>query len=633
MSDEKQRGSRASYRPEIDGLRAIAVLLVLAFHFGVSRVKGGFVGVDVFFVISGYLISSHIIEELRLDRFTLASFYERRIRRIFPALLVVLVASSACAFLYLTPTELVDFGWSVGAAVLSVSNVLFYRQSGYFAAPSSSKPLLHTWSLGVEEQFYLVLPLLLMWTWRVNRRAIPAVVWIAGAVSLLHSVLLTQSDREAGFFLATSRAWELLLGTLLALTPLPGFSKGVVRELAAGFGILAIIASGLSFSSETPFPGLAALVPCLGAALVIAAGQNGSTVTTRALSLRPFVTIGLMSYSLYLWHWPLYVFESMGAFPLGLGGRSLKVGLFAATFVISFLSWRLVELPVRFGRLRLSRNMLFCSATAMVAGFCLTAWLFVSRVGYPDRFPAAAVRMAGFLKYDYRPPSRVGVCMIDGDQGFDIAKCVAFQKEKRNYLLLGDSHAAALWGGMAAVYSGVNVMQVTGSNCKIQRDGNGPTDGCRKLMRLAFTNVMTDTALDGVLLAARWGAADLGELGESIAWMKDHHIAVTVFGPVPQYDAPLPRLLALEIKTRDAGLADRHFASDVRALDQRMAALAKTTWNVPYISIIDVLCDSGRCVHLTADDVPIQYDYGHFTLEGSRLVAARLRDGRILKLP
>jgi peptidoglycan/LPS O-acetylase OafA/YrhL len=589
----------------------------------------------VFFVISGYLISSHILEELEARRFTIASFYERRIRRIFPALFVALLASGVLAVLFLMPSELVDYGWSMGAAALSVSNVLFYTQSGYFAAPSSTKPLLHTWSLGVEEQFYIVLPLLLALLWRLNRRAIPGTVTLLAAASLVLSEWLARSNVDAAYYLAPSRAWELLLGTLLALRLVPAMTSGFVRESAAASGVGLILLSGIYYGTSTPFPGLAAVPPCLGAALVIAAGQHGTSLTTRALSLRPIVVVGLMSYSLYLWHWPVYVFSSMGVFPLGFGGRTLKLILLAASFACAFLSWRFVELPARVGKLRPDRRKLFFGAGLMIAGVCVAAGILVFSGGLPNRFPAAAVRVASYIKYDPANASRTGKCMIEpshtfGD--FDRARCAGKRQGMRNYLLLGDSHAAALWFGLSRTYGNVHVMQVTGSNCRIRPVDGGPSENCRQLMSYAFNEVISDPSLDGVVVAARWTAADLGSLAESIAWLKAHNVGVTVLGPIPQYDSPLPRLLALEIRNNDRELADRHHDSEVWKLDRQMADLARTTWHVKYVSLVDALCDRDRCIHYAEASVPIQYDYGHLTGQGSAFLAGRLKASGALEL-
>ncbi len=301
------------YRPDVDGLRAVAVLAVLAFHAGGFPTPGGFVGVDVFFVISGYLISSLIMKQIAAGTFSITSFYERRIRRILPALTVMLAFTCVLAYLYLLPTELKNFADSLLAANFSASNFYFWQHSDYFVSPLSN-PLLHTWSLAVEEQFYIVFPLLLYVLYRWWPGRVKIVVAVLAALSLAVSGYGAYHDSVTTFYMLPTRAWELLIGTLLAMKLLPELRTSIGRNLASITGILLIGCAILLFTKATPFPGLAALPPCVGAALIIWSGESGMSVVNSALSLRPVVFIGLISYSLYLFHWPIIVFQKMGAF-------------------------------------------------------------------------------------------------------------------------------------------------------------------------------------------------------------------------------------------------------------------------------------------------------------------------------
>jgi peptidoglycan/LPS O-acetylase OafA/YrhL len=292
--------SSPSYRRDIDGLRGIAVLLVLAFHLGTSKCSGGFIGVDVFFVISGYLISSIILSEISASRFSLLSFYERRIRRIAPALFVMMLVTSLLAYKFFLPAELEQFAKSLLASTFSISNLYFFHQSGYFEGPAAMKPLLHTWSLAVEEQFYIFLPLFLIAVRRFFPDRQRVLILSVAIASFCVSVWGAFHDPSRTFYLAHSRAWELLLGTLIALDMFPRFSNAIWRNAASMAGLSSILLAAVIYDRTTPFPGAAALVPCLGAALIIAAGRSGPSIVSRLLSLSPIVFVGMISYSLYL---------------------------------------------------------------------------------------------------------------------------------------------------------------------------------------------------------------------------------------------------------------------------------------------------------------------------------------------
>ena len=344
-----------AYRADIDGLRALAVIPVLLFHAGFPAFGGGFVGVDMFFVISGYLITSIILGDIEAGRFSLLSFYERRIRRIFPALFAVLLASTVMATLILLPDPLKDFGQSVAAATLFASNVLFWEETGYFAGPpsrsrcstpgrwrsrssstSSSRSSCSCWPEPEEPASLLTAAILLL--------------------SFAASVWAVPHAPTAAFYLAPFRAWELLLGALLAMGALAGPRRQIVRDGLSLAGLALILVSVLAYSADTPFPGASALLPCLGTALLIHAGSGGPSLVGRLLSRRPIVLTGLVSYSLYLWHWPLLVFASLYALRELTAAESLGVLLLAA--LLATLSWRYVELPFRGPRPVLARPAL-----------------------------------------------------------------------------------------------------------------------------------------------------------------------------------------------------------------------------------------------------------------------------------
>jgi peptidoglycan/LPS O-acetylase OafA/YrhL len=299
------------YRADLDGLRALAVIPVIMYYLGSNIFTGGFVGVDVFFVLSGYLITGIIATDLNNNELSLLKFYDRRLRRIAPALIVVLIFSTLAAVPILFPIDLARFGSTLIVTALSISNMHFIHQSEYFAPNSEQSPLLHTWSLSVEEQFYLLFPFILSVIWRHAKPWLPIIIWLGFAASLGLSIWGIKSYPTYTFYLLPTRVWELLLGSIIALKLVSHPKYVSHREFAATIGMLSILTSMIIYTRETPFPGIAALVPCIGTALIIWSGLGDQPIVTwasRQLGRNAPVFIGVISYSLYLWHWPLIVF-------------------------------------------------------------------------------------------------------------------------------------------------------------------------------------------------------------------------------------------------------------------------------------------------------------------------------------
>ena len=360
------------YRPEIDGLRAIAVAAVILFHAGFALFSGGFVGVDVFFVISGFLITSIIVEELKTGRFSVLRFYERRARRILPALFTVMAACVPFAYRLLSPDDLKDFAQSLAAICLFASNILFWGESGYFDTQAELKPLLHTWSLAVEEQFYVVFPLLLLAAWRLGRGVLLSLIGAIAVASLFISVDEVRDFPSAAFYLLPSRAWQLLVGALASFAAdrwrtLDGKgSLGPISGEVVGWGGMAMIILALFlFDERTPFPGLNAALPTIGTALLLLCASDRTSVG-RMLAWRPLVGLGLISYSAYLWHQPLFAFTKHAL--LADLPTDLAIVLCAVTIVLACLSWRYIEQPFR-DRSLISRGAVFALSAAGMAAF------------------------------------------------------------------------------------------------------------------------------------------------------------------------------------------------------------------------------------------------------------------------
>lgn len=609
------------YRPDVDGLRAVAVLSVLLFHAGVRGVYGGFVGVDVFFVISGYLITGIIQGGLGRDGFSIAEFYKRRVHRIFPALLVVMLATTAAAVWALLPVELVRFGRSLAATALFSSNMLFYSETGYFDAEAAVKPLLHTWSLAIEEQYYIFWPLLLIAAHRLKWSA----RWMAAGLalaSLLFSVWQIKADPSGDFYLLPSRAWELLLGGLLALDAIPPLRARALREAAAAVGLLMILASVKFITAATPFPGLTALLPCVGTALVIHAGREGPTGAGRLLSLGPMRGLGLISYSLYLWHWPVIVFAKIGLF-LPPTPR-VQLGIIGVSIALAIVSWALVEQP--FQRLRPStpRRTSLAVAGAVIFLICAGGAALATAQGLPTRFTPAQDRIASFIAYDGDAKYRGGTCFLSKPSDrFDAGVCLRAAPGQPPVLLVGDSHAADLWPGLASEGRGFSLLQATSAGCKpLLGRQPGALARCTALMDQVFARDLLRLRPAAVVIAARWREVDLPRLPAVLARLKAGAGEVVLVGPAPQYVTALPRLLVAADRRQDPDLPARNQDLEPLAVDRELRPIAAAA-GVRYVSLRDAMC-TPDCRTLATPGVPMQFDYGHFTVEGSRAVAPEI---------
>ncbi|BBJ00627.1 hypothetical protein FGKAn22_23190 [Ferrigenium kumadai] len=432
---------KPDYRPDIDGLRAIAVLSVIGFHAFPVLVPGGFIGVDIFFVISGFLISKHIWEELESRTFSIKTFYARRVRRIFPALAVVLFACLGMGWLILSPGEYEQLGKHVEGGAGFVSNILYWKEAGYFDNAADTKPLLHLWSLGIEEQFYIAWPLILAFLWRQPHHAGWMLPSLLGA-SFFYSMMVVRNDTVADFYSPLTRFWELALGAVLAHEAIRKFTlNGLQRELLAWFGLALIVSGIVVLNNRAPFPGAWALLPTVGAACLIQAGET--TRLNRQLLSHPWlVWVGLISYPLYLWHWPLLSFarimESATPEP------AIRLVLVAASFVLAWLTWKLVERPIR-SRPR-SRSIVLALSIAMIA-LLLTGEAVRKLDGIKTRKldmlngdPATLVLGADRDRLQHE-------CGLSESKKSLFQYCLRGAQEPR-YALLGDSKAEALFYGL-----------------------------------------------------------------------------------------------------------------------------------------------------------------------------------------
>ncbi len=506
------------YRREIDGLRALAVIPVILFHAGVPAFKGGFVGVDVFFVISGYLITSVIIAEKEAGTFSLVNFYERRMRRILPALFLMMAVCIPFAWRWLLPAEMREFSESITTVSLFVSNIFFLHRVGYFDTSVELKPLIHTWSLAVEEQFYVLFPLFLMWAWKWGKKRIIAILAVLAVISLAGAQWGAYYRPEATFYLLPSRAWELIIGAFIAFY-FSGHPDGVscnrlVRQCAGLTGLALILYAAVSFDKGTPFPSLYGLVPTFGAALIIIF-SSPDTWAGKLLGSRPFVAIGLISYSAYLWHQPIFAFARYRC--LTEPGLPMMLALSCGSLVLAYFSWRFVEQPFRrkglISRTRIFKFVIIASAVFITFG---TAGL--SYNGFQFRFGKNSAMAQDFSPNKLETYCRGGhhyhrnkwyikPCII-GDKNTKSAPSVA---------IFGDSHAQALLPAFDALgkkyHEAVVFMGFGGCPPLLGADvmkGNFDIGACDELSRKQYAYVKKNN-IKKVFLVARWSLYTDGE--------------------------------------------------------------------------------------------------------------------------
>ena len=615
-----------SYRPDIDGLRAIAVIAVLGYHLQVSWIPGGFVGVDIFFVISGYLIGSNIISQSSNNEFSLARFYIGRVRRIIPALVVTIICFFLLSYLVLFPQEYTNFAYSALYAALSMSNIYFLNHSGYFGALASTQPLLHTWSLAVEEQFYVIFPLCIVVMFRFAPRMLNWFIILLWIGSFGWSAYGAFANPDATFYLAPTRAWELLSGTLIANQSQSSKFSVSTRNVLAMLGLAMIAFSIFVYSFETPFPGATALLPCLGAAFVIAAGQSGVSLVGKLLSLKPAVFLGLISYSLYLWHWPIIFFQQTDSILVSGASRlTTRLIIISCSLIVATLSWHFVEKPFR-NRTRMPSSTALFGGLFGLGSLVVLALMVISATGFPRRFSPLAVAYASYLDYG-QAHFREGKCFIVTPHtfsNFDREACLAHEDGRKNYLLLGDSHAAQLWYGLSRLLPGVHVLQATAAGCVPEfSHAYRVADSCTLLMNYILTNYLVDNHVDQLLIAARWSERDIPGLKKILAWANQRGIPVTVFGPMTEYDLALPRVLAYAAEEQDWRITDSHLMKSNARLDESLQAIAER-FGARYISFYKLLCSADRCSKTASGGVPLEFDTDHLTKEGSLFVVQRL---------
>jgi peptidoglycan/LPS O-acetylase OafA/YrhL len=613
----------SQYRPDVDGLRAIAIMLVLIFHAFPQALPGGFIGVDVFFVISGFLITGIITRELALGHFSLLGFYVRRIRRIFPALIVVLSTTLVLGWLWMLPAPFAQLGSDTFASAAFFANIAQLLQSGYFDIESARKPLLHLWSLGIEEQFYLAWPPILMLAARL-RLSILAVVLVLGIGSFLLNVTQIGSDPVATFYLPFTRAFELLAGAALACGWDRVSQASGASNLRAGIGIALIVAAAGVLDSHRAFPGWWALLPVTGAALLLSAPMAG--VNRVLLAARTPVWIGLISYPLYLWHWPLLVFFAIIKFaPLTLLERGLIVGL---SFVLAWLTYRFIETPLRFarpgGRRIVGRAVGLGAAMTMVA---VAGAIIVQGRGFDFRLPTEIRAMANVPKQEAR--WRLHRCLLDLGREMSFAdECV--DRDRRPLVMVwGDSTAAALMPGLREAQQTRNfgIAQFTSSSCIPALNADiVSTPNCRAINDTVMA-LAHELRPDIVVLHGIWETHLDNVAATAIALKQQTGARVVVLGSVPWWKRGLPNEVLRHFMLQRKLIPER---SDRAEPDGAAAVLREKLLpaGAEFISVRDALCNAQGCltrVGDSAEDISAS-DQIHLTEKGSAYLIESIID-------
>ena len=615
------------YRPEIDGLRAIAVIPVILFHAGSQLFSGGFVGVDIFFVISGYLITTIILADLEAGRFSILNFYERRARRILPALYVVMASCLPFAWLWLMPGDVKELSNSVMAGLVFASNIFFWRHNDYFDAATELKPLLHTWSLGVEEQFYVLFPICLVFAWRLGRKKIVLFLAIVALLSLALAEYATTRKPVATFFLLPTRGWELAIGSLIAF-----YLEGKERDhfpltlyqilSLVGLGLIAL--GVLTFSKETPFPGFSALIPTVGAGLIIVFALPG-TLVGRLLGSRVLVGVGLVSYSAYLWHQPLLSFARHRSFtePNDVGVALIVV----LTFGLAYLTWRFVERPFRQNDMVPKRLVWrFSLASAAVLSVCAVG-LQVTTAESHSR-----------LNHDADLLSRLHTCLFDPGQTFETLvqnHCDSVQpsvirtdggrpQPSKVYVLFGDSLAASLYPGLVRVFGENAISQLTGTSCRAIRSVNGGR--CADFYDWFVDTYVPNNHMDGIIVSSSW-LKTYEKLGDKkfraqldALFEKLQEKRVIVYSQPASLSIDIHRYV---YKLENFGVkVPNNLEVEADRLDAVNAALSEeaSKFGFEFIDASQLFCSKDTCT-VAKDGVFYFWDTVHLTMPGSALLA------------
>ncbi|ABC38515.1 acyltransferase family protein [Burkholderia thailandensis] len=618
----------ATYRADIDGLRAIAVASVLVFHAFPNVLPGGFVGVDVFFVISGYLITQLMIDGLENGEFRFFRFYIRRVARLFPALLITLAACYGFGWFNLLDYEFKALGKHIASGALSIANWVYWKESGYFDVDSIQKPLLHLWSLGVEEQFYLFWPMVLWLLFRFRKNALLAIVGI-GIASFVANVILTEHRQASAFFLPMPRAWELMLGAAVAFM----HSKNIcfAREYAdckAAFGMLLIAAACVMLNEKSSFPGWWALLPTFGAAITIDARH--SRINGRLLSHPWFVGIGLISYPLYLYHWPLL--SSLQVVSIDTPAWQLRAAALLCCFPLAWGTYRFIERPLR----RNSRPALTATLLAVsMAGVGYIGFNTYDRDGLNFRMSRLVTQFTDDVHFDLDREWRRHTCYIADEETAFAPECADSGGTGPLMMLWGDSHSAAVYPALRDSHRafGMRLAQYSVASCPpvLLR---GPCDS----VEAGILSVVRAIKPDVIVLTANWTKDSLDSLRQTVDAIRESGVnRIVLLGPVPKWTAMLPKVYwAYWRKHREKLPEYTAFGLDTSVAElDRYARGTASSLGIEYASAYQALCNDKGCRtrYGSGKGKPIMYDDHHLTPAGATALMDKLAPSLFAREP
>ncbi|MEE9326109.1 MAG: acyltransferase family protein [Cocleimonas sp.] len=604
------------YRAEVDGLRAIAIIPVILFHAGFTTFSGGFIGVDVFFVISGYLITSIIIKETREERFSLLGFYERRARRILPPLFLVLFVSACIAWFLFLPNEMKIFSQTIASAASFLTNVYFYlHSSNYFGLASDLNPLLHLWSLAVEEQFYIFFPILMIFLLKMKGYFL--YVFLLGLLifSLGLSQWMIADSPLFSFYSLPTRGWELLIGSMLATNIVSSYSpKG--SQLFSIVGLLLILLSVFILDRNTPFPGYYALIPTIGAALIIVFAKAGTVVHT-LLSSKILVGIGLVSYSVYLWHQPLFAFSRL--FDFDVTNYIVFIALVFLTFLLSIVSNVLIEKPIR-NRSFLTQKTIFTSSLILMVIFSVLGVYGHFNNGYPARSDVFS-----------RLQSNFGLSLACNGNSSISNECITGPEPE--VAVYGNSFAMHLVSGLTNSFPKKGLVQLTQDTCEpfenieIERFGK---EKCDVFNKQSINTIVKTSSIRVVIISSPFHTftSDVARV-EFVKTINQLELAgkkVVVIGPPPSNGADHGKCFARKFSTNKTAQCNFPVKEVKPAYQKIMQQLrvVQTLTNMTLIDLKDVICDNSIC-NVVDGDVVIFRDRGHLSREGSRYVIDKVK--------
>jgi len=617
--------AKLTYRPDIDALRALAVMSVIFFHIKADLLPGGFLGVDIFFVISGYLITKIILGHEGTARSFFPEFYERRIRRLIPPAIPIVIFSFVAGLIWLSAGQMESLSKSIIAYSGFVSNWLFLSEVNYFDVPAHYKPLLHTWSLSVEEQFYLLFPMIILFLKKIHMKWVTSFYAFVFVASLtLSYFFMFYGNTEAAFFNSFARFWEIALGGLLACGVIPQIKSKELQEGMIALGLTIIAVSLFTVRETMDFMGFGSLAPTIGTAMVIQAKSQG---LGKIISLPPARSIGLISYSMYLWHWPLFVYIKF-VFP-SAGALHYLVAI-AFTILLATLSYILIEQPIRkkaFLKSKKSAYVLFIVTTLIFAGISIAT---IAGKGWPQRYTAAknytSHRDAQLI--DWREKTLRTKCWIGHTDKLKSAldRCISFKKDKANVLLIGDSHIAHLLPGLEKNFPNTNFSLLAVDSCYLIKRRTNQSPACNELSDwVENTDLST---FDSVLYSGRnlntnIPSQTMNRLNKMAADTKLYFI-----GPVPYFEPNMPTLFPsvtgklsneeINEKFREA-LSTEKFEKDKAFRD-----MFANNPNTNYISMTDIVCPDKKCRFRDPEGWPILLDNSHFSVEASEMFLAEL---------